>query len=186
MATYRFTKDEISIYRNKYGDITLSILLDGKYIDHTYMGYSKREAIKRFQQEYGTYPDDFTPARVLTLCNHGGLAIMEIIDEVAYVCDNYGNGYERLTKNRIFYSAKGYPYFTRNRQRYYLSDFMRTDIGKTSKPKVTYYTDQIHGGKFTYEEMVKDAKKNYDYGDATNVLTYMADWWKEHYKVINM
>lgn len=52
-------------------------------------------------------------------------------------------------------------------------------------PNETYYTDIIYGGKFTYEEMIEDAKKNYDYGDETNVLTYMVDWWKEHYKKVN-
>lgn len=49
----------------------------------------------------------------------------------------------------------------------------------------TYYTDRIYGGRFTYEEMVEDAKKNYDYGDETNILTYTKDWWKEYYKVVN-
>ena len=183
--TYRFTKDEIHISRNHYGDLTLSIMFNGKYYHSTFNGYSKREAIKRFQQEFGTYPDSFKPLATMHTCNFGGLAIMEIIDEVAYVCDNYGNGYERLTKNKICYNQHGHPYFTRNRQRYYLSDFLRTDIGTTSKPKEVYYTDRIYGGRFTYEKMVEDAKKNYDYGDETNVLTYMADWWKEHYKRVN-
>ena len=31
----------------------------------------------------------------------------------------------------------------------------------------------------------EDTKKNYNYGDETNALTYMADWWKEHYKKVN-
>lgn len=181
--TYRFTKDEISIYRNKYGDITLTILLNGKYIHHTYNGYSEREAIRNFQREFGTYPDDFTPAGVLTVCNFGGLAIMEIKDDICYVCDNYGNGYKNLSKNKICYTRNGRAYFTRNRNRYYLSEFMRTDIGVTKK--VTYYTDRIYGGKFTYEEMVEDAKKNYDYGDPTNFMTYQKDWWKENYKVMS-
>ena len=183
--TYRFTKDEIIISRNNNGSITLTTILNGKYFSQTYMGYSEREAIKRFQWEFGTYPDDFTPLATKHTCNFGGLAIMEIIDEVAYVCDNYGNGYTRLTKNRIFYNGHGHPYFTRNRQRYYISDFIRTDIGTTSKPKVTYYTDRIYGGKFTYEEMVEDAKKNYDYGDPTNFMTYQKDWWQENYKVVS-
>lgn len=37
---------------------------------------------------------------------------------------------------------------------------------------------------FTYEEMKQDAKENYDYGDPTNFLTYMKDWWKENYRKI--
>jgi hypothetical protein len=147
------------------------------------MGYSEREAIRNFQLEFGTYPDDFKPLATMHICNFGGLAIMEIRDEVAYVCDNYGDGYKRLTKNKIFYSAKGHPYFTRNRNRYYLSEFMRTDIRVTKK--ATYYTDRIYGGKFTYDEMVEDAKKNYDYGDSTNFMTYQKDWWKENYKVVS-
>lgn len=46
----------------------------------------------------------------------------------------------------------------------------------------TLYTDRVYGGKFTYDEMVNDAKENYDYGDETNFLTCMSNWWKEHYR----
>lgn len=46
------------------------------------------------------------------------------------------------------------------------------------------YTDKIYGGKFAYEEMVENAKENYDYGDETNYLTYVEDWWKEYYREI--
>lgn len=175
---YRFTKDEISISRNMNGTWILSVFLDGQYIDRAFMGYSKAEAIKRFQQEFGTYPNNYKPAGTLCLCNHGGIAIMEIIDGIddyAMVCDNYGDGYKNITKNVIKYNAKGEPYFIRHRNRYYLKDFIRP---------TTYYTDRTYGGHFTYDEMVEDARKNYDYGDPTNFLTYQSDWWKENYKVV--
>ena len=171
--TYRFTKDDISILRNDNGSITLLVVLNNKYIKNTYIGYSEREAIVEFQKEFGTYPQDFKPLAK----NLSGVAIMEIKDGYVYVCDSNDNGYTKLTKNIIQYNTKG-AYFTRYRERYYISDFNKV-------PKVTYYTDIIYGGKFTYEEMIEDAKKNYDYGDGTNVLTYMVDWWKEHYKRVN-
>ena len=124
---YRFTKDEISISYNNEGTLILGIMLDGHYIEHAYMFYSKAEAIKKFQEELGTYPADYKPVGVLPLCNYGGLAIMEIehgIDDYVYVMDNYGE-YKNLTKNVIKYSRKGNPYFIRRGQRYYLSEFMR-------------------------------------------------------------
>lgn len=176
---YRFTRDEINISQNRYGTITLSVFIDGQYVDHSYVGYSMREAIDRFQYDYGRYPNNYKPVGTLCLCNHGGIAIMEIengIDDYVYVCDNYGNGYENITKNLIRYNAKGEPYFVRYRKRYYLKDFI--------KP-TTYYTDRTYGGHFTYEEMVEDARKNYDYGDSTNFLTYQSDWWKENYRVVS-
>ena len=35
---------------------------------------------------------------------------------------------------------------------------------------MTYYTDCYYGGLFTREEMIEDAKENYDYGDPTNAF----------------
>lgn len=122
---YRFTRDEITVRNNGDGSLTLSIVLDGQYKHMQYMGYSKEEAIKKFQQEFGTYPDDYKPAGVLPMCNFGGLAIMEIKDDYVYVCDNYGDGYKNLTKNLIQYTKYGKPFFRRNHQIYYLSDFMK-------------------------------------------------------------
>lgn len=52
--------------------------------------------------------------------------------------------------------------------------------------KITIYTDKIYGGSFTYDEMVEDAKKNYDYGDETNFRTYMEDWWQDYYRVLKI
>lgn len=124
---YRFTKNEISIC-DKYGCLTLSIMLDGNYIHHSYMGYTKQEAIRKFQQEFGDYPSNYVPAGVLSLNNFGGIAIMKFengIDTYAYVCDNYGDGYKKLTKNKIYYNIKGNPYFVRYGKRYYLDQFMK-------------------------------------------------------------
>jgi hypothetical protein len=114
--------------RNHEGALVLSAMIDGHYVDHAYMYYTKKEAIKMFQEKYGTYPNDYTPLGVLTICNFGGLAIMEIedgIDTYVYVTDNYGDGYKNLSKNKVYYDAKGNSYFVRNRVRYYLHDFMK-------------------------------------------------------------
>ncbi len=182
---YRFTKYDITEVDNHDGSFTLSITIDGQYKHMNYMGYSRKVAYQRFQNDFGTYPDDYRPAGVLALSNFGGIAVMEIkheIDDYVIVCDNYGDGYKNITKNRVRYDRKGNSYFIRNKQRYYLSEFMKPSM---SKQKTTYYTDRIYGGCFTYDEMVEDAKKNYDYGDPTNCLTYQKDWWKENYKEVN-
>ena len=125
---YRFKKDEISYCRNHNGSHILSIVLDGYRVERSYVLYTKAEAYDRFQKEFGTYPNDYKPVGVLTLCNFGGLAIMEIehgIDDYVIVCDNYENGYKNITRNKINYNAKGNPYFIRNGRRWYLSEFMR-------------------------------------------------------------
>ena len=54
-----------------------------------------------------------------------------------------------------------------------------------AKSKEPIYTDRIYGGRFTYDEMVEDARKNYDYGDETNYRTYIENWWQDLYKIIN-
>lgn len=175
---YRFTKDEITVRRSNCYSL-LSIVLNGQHIEKTYF-CSEREALRKFQQTYGTYPADFVPAGIYGVCNHGGIAIMEIlhgIDDYVIVCDNYGDGYKNITKNLIKFDRKNRPYFNRYRQKYYLSEFI--------KPvKKKYYTNMVYGGRFTYEEMEEDAKKNYDYGDPTNFATYQKDWWKENYREI--
>lgn len=125
---YRFTKDEIGIRRNHEGSWVLSMILDGQLVEMAYMFYSKKEAIDRFQYEFGRYPNDYKPAGVLPLSNFGGIAVMEFedgIDTYAYVTDNYGDGYKNITKNKVYYNAKGNPYFVRNGRRWYLNQFMR-------------------------------------------------------------
>lgn len=38
------------------------------------------------------------------------------------------------------------------------------------------YTGEI----MTYEEMKKYCEENYDYGDETNIMTYVSTWWREY------
>lgn len=125
---YRFKKDDVTVVRNDDGSLTLIIVLNNQYIHHRYFGFTKELALKYFQKDFGTYPKDFKPVGTLCLCNHGGIAIMEIehgINEYVVVCDNYGNGYENITRNMVKYDSKGNAYFVRYKQRYYLNDFIR-------------------------------------------------------------
>ena len=88
---YRFSKDEISICGG-YGDLTLSIILDGEYKSCSYLGYSTQEAIRKFQQDFGTYPKNYIPVGTLPINNFGGIAVMEIengIEDYVYVTDNF-------------------------------------------------------------------------------------------------
>ena len=55
---YRFTKDDVTVRRNDNGSLTLSIVLDCHLKHMNYMMYSEREALKKFQHEFGTYPDN--------------------------------------------------------------------------------------------------------------------------------
>lgn len=125
---YRFLQSDISVRKSDFGSLVLSIMLNGELIQRTYIAYPKKEAIKMFQQEFGTYPKDFKPVGVLTLNNFGGLAVMEIehgIDDYVYVTDNYGDGYKNITRNKVRYNKKGKSYFIRNGHTFYLKEFMR-------------------------------------------------------------
>ena len=125
---YRFTKEDICCSYNDVGNLVLSIMLDGQRVKQTYIFYPKKEAIKRFQQEFGTYPNDYKPIATLCLCNFGGLAIMDIeygIDDYVWVTENYGNGYKNITRNKIYYNRNNEEYFVRDGVRWYLKDFMR-------------------------------------------------------------
>lgn len=124
---YRFLQSDITVRKSDFGSLVLSIMLNGERVQRTYIAYPKKEAIKMFQQEFGTYPKDFKPIGTLCLCNHGGLAIMEVeygFDDYVFVTDNYGDGYKNLSRCKIYYNAKGEPYFIRNGRRWYYKDFM--------------------------------------------------------------
>ena len=41
------------------------------------------------------------------------------------VCDNYGDGYKNITRNKIRYNSNGDAYFVRNGHRWHLDQFMR-------------------------------------------------------------
>lgn len=43
-----------------------------------------------------------------------------------------------------------------------------------------YYKNIITGEVMTYNQMVEYCKENYDYGDETNYITYMQEWYKEY------
>ena len=125
---YRFIKKDICCSRNDVGNLVLSVILDGHRVKRTYVFYPKREAIRKFQEEFGTYLNDYKPVGVMPLTNFGGLAIMEIengIDDYVWVTDNYGDGYKNITRNKIRYNTKGEPYFIRNGHTWYLNEFMR-------------------------------------------------------------
>ena len=128
--TYRFKKEDINCTYNDNGYLILSVIINNEYFKRMYIGYPKSKALQKFQEELGTFPSEYRkePIGVCGMCNHGGLAIFDVehgIDDYVFVMDNYGDGYKNLTKNRICYNTKGNPYFTRNRQRYYLNYFMR-------------------------------------------------------------
>lgn len=125
---YRFTKNDVDCWYDSCGYLHLKIVLDGELKKKTYLYYSKKEALKKFQEEFGVYPKDYKPIGVYCLSNFGGLAVMEIencFHDYAIVCDCYGDGYKNITRNKIYYNNGGSPYFLRNNKRWYLDDFMR-------------------------------------------------------------
>jgi len=76
------------------------------------------------------YPPNASPVATCSTCNFGGVCIMELqqgIDDYVITAENYGEGYIRVSKSRIQYTAQGKPFFVRQRQRWYLSEFMRTN-----------------------------------------------------------
>lgn len=124
---YRFKREDIRIRKDEYGNYVLSLILDGQILERKYMFFTKAEAIKQFQQQYGVYTKDYKPLGVLGLNNHDGIAIMKIIydfDDYVIVCDNYDGEYKNITKNKIRYTKDGKQYFIRDNNRYYLGDFI--------------------------------------------------------------
>lgn len=66
------------------------------------------------------------PVGGYTLCNYGGLAILELDDEKAIAAYNFGNGYEQIRRHNIYYTFTGRAYIRKSGRRYYFDQIART------------------------------------------------------------
>lgn len=46
--------------------------------------------------------------------------------------------------------------------------------------EVRFFREKSTGRVFRYDQMVRYCKENYDYGDETNYVTYMSNWYEEY------
>lgn len=71
------------------------------------------------------------PVGVYTICNFGGLAILDISgDGGTAVCAwSYGDGYKNIRRHKIQYTYTGRAYIRKNGRRYYFDQIMRTNGG---------------------------------------------------------
>ena len=68
------------------------------------------------------------PVGVLTLCNWGGVEVLDIIegcDIYIVACFNFGTGRQKIRRHKVCYTPAGREYFWKGRTRYYLDDIMR-------------------------------------------------------------
>ena len=64
----------------------------------------------------------------LTLCNFGGLEILDINCEEAVACFNFGNSREMIRKHKIIYTSSGRAFIRKMGRKYYLGEIMRTNL----------------------------------------------------------
>ena len=65
------------------------------------------------------------PIGLYTLCNYGGLAILDMSDDVAIAAFNWGEGYEEIRRHKIHYTYTGRAYIRKRGRRYYFDQIMR-------------------------------------------------------------
>jgi hypothetical protein len=75
--------------------------------------------------------ENAAPVGVYTICNFGGLAILEIDEssESAVCAWSYGDGYQNIRRHKIHYTYTGRAYVRKNGRRYYFDQIMRTNGG---------------------------------------------------------
>lgn len=61
---------------------------------------------------------------VITLCNFGGLEILDQNCEEVVACFNFGTGRQQIRRHKITYTANGRAYIRKAGHRYYLDRFM--------------------------------------------------------------
>lgn len=71
------------------------------------------------------------PVGVYTICNFGGLAILDISDdgESAVCAWSYGDGYQNIRRHKINYTYTGRAYIRKSGRRYYMDQITRTNGG---------------------------------------------------------
>lgn len=67
------------------------------------------------------------PIGIYTMSNWGGLVILEIDDaaEMAVAAFAWGDGYRKIRRHKIHYSALGRPYIRKNGTRFYFDQIVR-------------------------------------------------------------
>lgn len=65
------------------------------------------------------------PIGYIQLLSFGGIEILDINNEEAVACFNFGNGREMIKKHKIRRNANGRPYIRKMDVMYYLDHFMR-------------------------------------------------------------
>lgn len=71
--------------------------------------------------------EEAKPIATFSLCNFGGLAILDIIhgiDDYAVACFNYGNGNKEIRRHKILTSPSGRPYIRKGGTRYYFDQMI--------------------------------------------------------------
>lgn len=66
------------------------------------------------------------PVGVYTLCNYGGLAILEFDDEKATAAYNFDGVYSQIRQHKIYYTYTGRAYIRKCGRRYYFDQIIRT------------------------------------------------------------
>lgn len=61
----------------------------------------------------------------LVLSNWGGLEILDLNDEEAVACFNWGTGRQMIRRHKIIYTANGRAYIRKQGRRYYFDQIMR-------------------------------------------------------------
>ena len=66
------------------------------------------------------------PVGVYTLCNFGGLVILDMDDEKATAAYSFGDGYKQVRRHTIYYTYTGRAYIRKSGRRYYFDQIIRT------------------------------------------------------------
>ena len=69
------------------------------------------------------------PVGVYTLCNYGGLVILDIEGEKATAAYDFGDGYKQVRRHNIYYTYTGRAYIRKGGTRYYFDQIIRTGAG---------------------------------------------------------
>ena len=69
------------------------------------------------------------PVGIYTLCNFGGLAILDIDSETATAAYNFGDGYKQIRRHKIYYTYTGRAYIRKSGRRYYFDQIIKTNGG---------------------------------------------------------
>lgn len=118
------------------------------------------------------------PIGIYPMCNFGGLVILDIIEhaDTVIAAFDFGTGYQKIRRHKIYYSDTGRAYIRKNSTRYYFDNVMKVGCQHVYGSRYNILVCAASTGIYAYERLY-EVKPAY----AGFFITHIGKYWKISY-----